>query len=440
MSDRREERRRQAELANAKEKKRMFLFAAGLVVCIGIIVSLNLGGGDPQQPDQRDETIQSITALPPIGAELLAQVKDSTTAERVILEPAAFSAVAKSSIALYGEHLYKLGEPAFPFAEGEARAADLRGEPYRLRGAIVDAEIEERVPGEEPEYWALMQTDAGEQFFFASGRVPEILFGNDNYALADGFFFKYYTRTVGDTRVTAPLFVGRQLEASYREVAAVDRPDPLILAQIRDPEHGELGDVADEGLWHLYNVCLTQQAKEGGIESVFADAPVLDDALLEDLVRTPELYRGKIFLLGGQLRGDAWTTRLGENPLRLRDQSGAFIRDNSSGIDTLIELRAPGRFNFTDPPGVVQFHGWFLQMHAYEDTVGTPRRVPVFVVADMEGVKGEPPPWANDVLYGFIGLSVLLGGFMFWIVRRDRQRAEAFQADRRAKRRQAGNA
>ena len=79
-------------------------------------------------------------------------------------------------------------------------------------------------------------------------------------------------------------------------------------------------------------------------------------------------------------------------------------------------------------------------MHAYVDMENQPRRAPVFVVADIEGVQGEPPPWANHVLYGFIGLSVLLGGTMFWLVQRDRKRAEAWQAQRRAKRREARGA
>jgi len=431
---RREERLREAQLAAAKERKRLVLFGVGLVACIAIIVALNWGPGAEETAAPVVEDVQSVLALPPIDDVPLDTVSDATDSQRVILEAAPFAGLLAVSRGLFGGHLKRLGEPVFPFADGAERSDTLRGSIYRMRGSILEADIIERVPGK-PEFWCLVETPDGDRFFYATSEVPETLFGSLNYVLADGIFFKYYTRTLGDTRATAPLLVGRELVASYPEVGPVAEPDLLLLAEVDDPVIGSDEPLDERGLWHLLNVARTVMAEEGGTERAFADARTLDDPLLEELAQAPELYRGQPFVFGGMVRGRPSPVNLGENPLRMPQMETAWLRNNSSGLDTLLHLLAPQGFDFDEPPGAVLFRGWFLQLYAYEDRDGNLRRAPVFIVTDIEGVAGEPPPWASDVLWGFIGLSVLLAGAMVILIRRDKKRAAEFDAMRRARRR-----
>jgi hypothetical protein len=431
---RREERLREAQLAAAKERKRLVLFGAGLLTCIAIIVALNWGAGEDEDAAPPVADVQGVLALPPIEDVPLDLVRDATDSQRVILEAEPFAGLLAVSRGLFGGHLKRLGEPVFPFANAAERADELRGGIYRMRGSIVEADIIERTAGE-PEFWCLVETPGGERFFYATSKVPKTLFGSLNYVLADGIFFKYYTRTLGDTRATAPLLVGRELVASYPEVAPVPEPNTLLLAEVVDPDIGSDEPLDERGLWHLLNVARTVMAEDGGTERAFADAQTLDDPLLEDLAQAPEIYRGQPFLLGGMVRGRPSPVNLGENPLRMPQMETAWLRNNSSGVDTLLHLLAPQGFDFNEPEGAVLFHGWFLQLYAYEDRDGNLRRAPVFIVTDIEGVAGKPPPWASDVLWGFIGLSVLLAGAMVVLIRRDKKRAAEFDAMRRARRR-----
>ncbi len=415
----------------------MILFGGGLLLCAGILVTLNRGDSGEESAAPAVAEIQDVMAMPPVDHDELATVKDSSTLDRVVIEPEPFKNLAAAAIALWGSTVVRLGEPAFPFADGEARSAELRGLPFRARGKLLETEIRERVPGKPAEFWTLVETDAGEQFFFASLAVPETLFGSENYVLADGFFFKYHTRTIGELRLTAPLFVGRELTASYPAVGPEAEPNLTRLAAVRDPAIDAPMPLDERGLWHLLNVARTVQAEDGGGERAFANAAELTDDVLEDVVRAPEAYRGAPFLLGGMVRGISDFEILGETPLRMERMSSAWLRNNSSTIDTLIRVCAPNDFDVLDPPGAVQMHGWFLQLYAYEDKEGNLRRTPVFVVTDIEGVHGEPPPWAGDVLWGFIGLSVVLAGLMTVMVRRDKARTAEWEASRRDKRRQA---
>lgn len=412
----------------------MTLFGGGLLLCIGILVALNWGEEPEEKAASTGADIPNLMAMPPVDKEQLATVKDSTAAERVIIEPQPFQGLASLAVGLFGGHLLRLGEPDFPFDEGEARAAELRGEPFRMRGRVLDAEVRERVTGKAPEFWCLIETDRGDRAWFASLTVPETLFGSQNYVLADGYFFKYYTQKMGEERLTAPLFVGRSLVASYPVVGPAESPDVTVLAEVKDPALGAEVPLDERGLWHLLNVARTVRAEDGGVERAFADARKMEDAVLEDLARAPEVYRGAPFVFGGMVKGRPGFELLGENPLRMERMSTAWLRNNSSGVDTLVQVCAPGEFDFLDPPGTVLFHGWFLQLYSYEDKEGNQRRAPVFVIAKMEGVKGQPDPWAGQVIWVFIGLSLVLGGVMMALVRRDKRRASEFDAQRREKR------
>ena len=98
---------------------------------------------------------------------------------------------------------------------------------------------------------------------------------------------------------------------------------------------------------------------------------------------------------------------LGETPLRMDRMESAWLRNNSSTIDTLIRVCAPQGFDFRDPPGAVVMHGWFLQLYAYEDKEGNLRRAPVFIVTG-EDDSLAPPARSGALLHEILPDSRLV--------------------------------
>jgi len=237
------------------------------------------------------------------------------------------------------------------------------------------------------------------------------------------------------------LFVGHELAPSYRKLEPISEPDSELLARLEDQPLGTNNDPRKldqrEELWHLMNLAQSVNA-EGGVNP--EEAILLDYDKLVALSKDPEVYRGRLFELGGLVR-EAATVRAEENPLRVREISSAWIRNESLG-DTLMHLKAPGEFNFFPNKGPVIYHGYFLMLWAYVDTKSVPRRVPVFVVTDAEVQVVPTPPFAGQMAFIFIGIAVVLGLIMFIVVQRDRKRnvaaMEALIAKRAARRKEGG--
>jgi hypothetical protein len=442
---RRQELHRKAEEAARRDKRRLVSSALGLVLCLVVVWMLT--------KRQRAENSEFATEQTPVLTDLreslpkpdmdkLASVKDATEAEQVILEPEAFAELSRLGRNLFASWLYLLGEPAFPFDAEAAEKEAVRGQPFRLRATLLDGRSLRRGVGLPEEYWCLLRTDDGQLVHYVAMNPPEELFGSENFVLADGYYFKQYRQRVEEEWLSAPLFVGRILEPSFREAEPTATPDLGLLAGVRDQPLGTHNDprLVDEepGLWHLLNVARTVKEDSAALAALQAEATMLDYETLEALSRDPELFRGRLFKLGGMVR-EAATVRARENPLRAREISSAWTRNDMHG-DTLLHLKAAGEFDFQAGKGPVEYHGFFLMLWSYVDTQGQPRRVPVFAVTDADVPVLPTPPFANQMAFIFIGLAVAIGGLMYLIVQRDRKRNEAAMkalVEKRAARRRA---
>lgn len=419
-----------AQDAAAKDKRRIIMAVFGLAACIVVLITLNMKAqkaGDLVIGQDTDAAAAFTTLLPKLDYSILEQVKDTTDADRVILEPDAFRMLSTKCQEMMSTWFAVLGKD-FNFLTGREEAAALRGDLFRLRGELIDARPLTRVEGEEPEYWCQIRTDDGAEFFFVSVIMPTELFAHDNFVLADGYFFKYYRQKVDDKWITLPLFVGRQLAPSWPRAEPTSAPDMAYLAGLRDQPIGTHNDVEKLNtmpeMWHLANVARTVGATPESLAEAIKDPLVMDWDLLKSLAENPEIYRGRMFEIGGIIRGDPATVRVGENPLRETKISSAWIRNDSVG-DVLLHLKAPGAFPFNEnglKPTV--YHGYFMMLWAYYDSKEIPRRGPVFVVVDSFSPDPYTPPFAGQIVVMFLGIAIAIGCLLFWLVRKDRRTSE----------------
>lgn len=426
-------RAKQASSESALQRRLLLIGITGAIV-VGVFVALQ-NEKQSHAPIVRDQTPPPAQiALPVVDTTLLAQVRDAALEDQVLLEPEPYAHLSQLALALLPNVMKRLGEPAFPFADAAVRAAELRGQPFRARGTLLTGELLARSTTAPREYWAVVRTDDGREFIHVSAQQPEYPFVDGDFVLADGYFFKHYSRMVAGERRTLPLFLGRELLTSARRMAPATRPDPVALAGVVDPHVSEDLPKDDAAMWHLMNVARTLQADPPALEAAFADAPWLDVALLKELDRTPEAFRGAPIRIAGFISlGEVWPVE--ENPIGASEYSEAWVANSNFG-DVRVMLRTPGRVDFTRLEGILEFRGWFQQMWAYEAQTGDRFRIPLFVFADAKPVpapaSGGNRAWTVAVIVTTVGLT----GLLYALVRRDRARSAAAEARLNQRRRE----
>jgi len=412
------------------------LAALGFTLVLVLVVFFALSRTFREEAGEADtgsnEEPQSTLLLPPVDKAALSGIQDARSEDRFLLEPEAFRSLARSARTLLPAHLRLLHEPSLPFDSLEEKAPSLRGEPFRQRGELLDLQTLIRTAGGPRESWCWIRTDAGRDIFFVALEEPKELFASQNYVVADGYFFKIYTRVLDGKRVTAPLLVGRELRPSFRPAPPTSEVDMDLLARVKDHRLGQKGPPDSDGLWHLLNVARTVGQSKEELENRFRDALVLDKDLFKNLAQEPSLYRGRPFVIECRVV-DSWYEAAGENPLR-EDFLTYGLAGNLNWPPNPIEVILPGKMTLPArgaKNNARVFLGWFLQLEGYEGSDGM-YLMPDFVVAGERPVPPqEAPPWMHQLMVGFLAAAVLLGLFLTWMIRRDRKESRALAARRR---------
>ncbi|MDA0667003.1 MAG: hypothetical protein O3A95_03100 [Planctomycetota bacterium] len=440
----REEKRRLMErkLAEAKhkEKRKLIVSAVGIALCFAIIFVVQDRVGKSAEAPEKTWTQETDYGylLQKIDPEILKLIDDSSSAACNVIESEAFESFKNAAKPLVGSWLYYLGEPEFPFEGGLERSNEARGKPFRMRGKILDRR--EIGAGAEKEIWWILETAEGYKFRFVDISGSDSIELSENFSLADGYFFKYYEETFGEESLLTPLFVGRGLKPSFAPALPITEPSPDFLIDVRDHPIGTDNNPTkldrDPYLWHLLNVARTVGHDEELHAKAIEDSIVLDEETLKALVQNPAIFRGRMFELGGMVR-EASKNQLGENPLREKNISSAWIRNDLVGTN-LTHLKAPGVFDFGESKGPIIYHGYFLMLWAYVDTEGNRLRTPVFVVIDAATQEKITPPFAGQIIIMFLAIAIVIGILLFLLIKRDKKASDlalAKVAERRAARR-----
>lgn len=431
-------RARRRQPFQGKERLRLVFMAGGLLAAISIFIWLRFGldkTGDPDQvPEVGTQTqIGSDIQFPPVDLSIFDTVRDTSSTDRLLLESGPFLELLKISRALLPGHLDALESPRFPFENIEQNAATLRGVPFRERGKLLDLKIQQRVVDGPEETWALVETDEGNRYWYVTLKQPEELFGSGgNYVVTDGFFYKLYTHSSEDERVTAPLMVGREIRASVRKAEPLKELDLSVLADVRDADFYEDRPVEDLGYWHLMNFVETLQTDAERIAQEFEKAEPLSRSTLQVILNDPSLKRGRPYKIYGR-SVHSWNQANEENPTRLRFSSHSFLYKYELD-DQYLRLAAPGKDSLNNLDLGTEMLAYFHKMWAYTDGKGQERRVPVFFVAAFAEREVQKAPLEGQIVLGFIALFVvMLLGFSY-LIRRDRQQAEVAAEGLRARR------
>lgn len=426
--------------AEMKEKRRLKLSVMGIIVCGVLIATVQWKAHQAEKGtiDHQPSVTEIGAIMTEPDAEILARIDhDSNT-----LEVDAFDEITAAGRALGSSWLYILGEPAFPFEDGQERAAELTGKPFRLRGHIGPKEFIKRTTGAnrgDDQTWWLMRSDEGHLFYYIDVTGEAEIPNATGYVMADGFFLKYYAESLFEGFPDRlPVFLGNPIRASFKLEDPITQPDLGFLNEVRDHPLGTHNDAlelnADPYMWHLANVAKNVSLDPELLAEVTKDPLVLDETTIEQLVQTPDIFRGRMFQLGGLVR-ESSTVKVGENPIRERDISSAWIRNDLVG-DFLTHLKAPGTFHFGANEGPIIYHGYFLMLWAYETGKGQKMRSPVFVVVDAKPQEKVTPPFAGQAVMGFMALAIALGLFLVHLARKDKM-ANAAQMEKLQARRDA---
>ncbi len=421
------------------ERFKLIAMFGGLALVIGLFFYIrsrtpSLDEGLMPVDDSMRQTLGTQIQMPPIDLEMFVEVHDASSADRLVIEPGPFSTLLEQSRALLPGHLLTLGEPGFPFAEADPRP--LRGKPFRLRGEVKDLRTFKRVHDGPEETWLWVQTDQGDDYFFASKGRPATLFDSGgNFVLTDGYFFKYYTQTLEEERITAPVFVGRGLRPSAKRLEPVQAIDAVLLSDVEDSEFGDDGKFYEgDGFWHLMSWVQTLGKDPEQMQAAFDGAEAFNKNMLADFAADPSLFRGKaVRIVGRPVR--AITEAAGENPLRAGYLSYSFLHKYEFD-DQYILVAAPGDRVFDKVNLSRELLGYFLRLWSYIDGDGNQRKVPLFVIAGSQQKFTPTSILESQITLIFLGSFVVLAFLIFLLVRRDRAQAAEALAKLQERRRQ----
>ena len=95
----------------------------------------------------------------------------------------------------------------------------------------------------------------------------------------------------------------------------------------------------------------------------------------------------------------------------------------------------PALHDFEGEARLVTGRGFFLKMWIYEDTKGSPSKVPFFVMQSVDVHTPEPDMSHTRILWAMLGLTGIMVLLIGWLLARDKRQTEALQQRLKERRR-----
>lgn len=402
-----------------------FAVMALLAIIVGAIAfgSFDKLVSDPE-PEAKPISI-SVPAikLPPIDRKILETAKDDNAIRRLEAEPNAYEHLLSCAAYIVPGALQAMGLEERPVAALRSNPAKFRGRPVAFEGQIVDLRDPAAIPGVST--WkkteGMLETEKGEQVFFAVlDEIPSNL-GIGKFARIEGFFFKLRDFKFPKRFDEVPHVVGFKLRKAFKRFEDVKEIDFKLLSSIRDnvpePRVIEL-----DSLYHATSWMQNQDPK-----ALAAGAVDLRRSHVEKMLAAAEdAPRGKTFRILAELY-DAHTRLAEPNPLGIQYWTRAWVRHADQET---IQVNIPGRLEGEWHTGdYVMFHGVYLQRYMYEsglDDNGTriERTVPLFVAPSLLPWKIVDNPDNFWIRIALGAIALLLIGAISFLVIRDRKAEE----------------
>jgi hypothetical protein len=438
-------------LFNASERKRLIIMGAVFVFVAGALM-WNRFASSTRAPSPPQEEVRTTVVTPAVRSDAYRSLaKDATLEERSIVESEALEVAlddARKYAPVHFEPMNGVELDAKTVAELAGSSDTSRGRVLRVHGTIEQLVSYPRAAELDAHHRGRVRLGDGSAAFFAASEFGEGLeLGVGDYIRVDGFFLKNYAESTPSGWVEGPLVVGPRAVRSQPVLATVTAIAPGDFAEVEDDtqEYRAVRDGVRE-YWQL--VSYVDQLDPAQVD--WNAAPMLDRALLAELVADPARFRGVPLRLPPCRVQGIWTQQQPENPARIDTLTEGWLgtavwHDPESRVLKPVRFVSPrpnpglvGPESITRPGSEMVAKGYFLRMVRYQSAEVGIQVAPLFVLADMEPWSPSQDFALSTVLW-IVGASAVTLIFVFWfLLRRDKKKSAEFAAEmvrrRRARR------
>lgn len=468
---------RQSLLANAerqskRDRTKLIFMIGGLVLVLVAYFVSNL------QKDKHLKRQESVVEQEPVFQETVAvdtfdvasiadQILDTRPEDRVLLPSSVTKPFTDHVYGFNEAHFHALGLETLDAEQRSALDTDPaahRGQAFRARGKLEEIKSRERADGK-TEYKGWLRTEDDQVTHFIVMEMPEEVTLN-GFMRFDGLFVKLYSQEDHDGgRANGPLLVGSKMVDSHPATKLEYLTDEVLLDR--------LARISDD----------TAQNSTGLNGSVFKAQWLLMDYTKTDAYKAIDWENDAVDLNNWNMtsilkHGDKWRYRLagdgaedpraegepdigvrppltedlipipiripvcknmgirtidpGENPSRLDSITTGWLGNwtwtNQAGV---IKFVMPGQnsalTDFRGDAKLVQGKGFFVKNHNYESLDHGTRTAPYFVITELEAFHPVENDLAQNLMWGVLGLTLLLVGLFPYLLMRDRKKSEELQ-------------
>lgn len=401
---------------------------------IGVLIYVPVFFQPPLPPAAKVILEPTRVAVPTLDAQILAQVKDSTREERLLVEPEPFRHLLSTAINVVPAVAVSLGMP-----ETEVPIAELHKDPSAWRGKWLwfKGELEDLNGPRDghPEkgfsiYEATVKLPSGDRVLAAFSLPPGDAVHRGSIVRIEGYLMKMRDTTYPNDITQAPMLVGRLIQHDYIDWEPVKTFNPELFANLDEScwpgTHAWFTVDEDQNtpLWHI--AAFARDTTNDRSFEEWRKIGTLNEPEIMPVLRANKLEHGTpLRLLGTVVKMQ--TIAADANPAGIKFWTVAYVQVRDFG-GHLIPVWIPKRtaeLKFNTP---VEVLGYYYRWFAYEGLQGDRYRVPLFVAADLKEFEVDPSHAMREV---GLGLGVLATAMitMFWWVQRSASK-QSVQHDR----------
>jgi hypothetical protein len=414
------------------------LAISGALVAMAIYVLASLEGDSGT--DIHPEFVPEVhVALPQLDAALLATAKDTTPAERLLVETEPLRHLLARAIDVGPSVAAALSRPERPVP-----LEHLRAEPrtWRSRWLWYEGKLEQ-----------LSGPRAGYSIHEATVRLPDDGFvlatfsilpqglGVGDWVRVEGFLMKLRDTAYPITIESAPHLVGRAIQRDYEDWPPVTTLDTKLLDTVDDrsywpgdkPWHTVAEDQT-EVLWHLG--AFVRDTDDQRTLAEWRRIPTLETTVY-DRLRSNSVARGTPMRVFGTLIRRQ-TIAAPANPANIEYWTTVYVQVREFG-GHLIPIWVPKRVRDLPLRATLEVCGHYYRWFTYEAENGDRIRVPLFVAADLDVFELEASSTMREIGTWLGSIVAVLLLLLFFGQRRMAKSAIEHQRDmdRRRQRRRS---
>lgn len=427
----------------------LYLYASGNAKKKRAQQAAELASSTPAQPD----TGQDMVVIPFDQPEILDAIQDGTESAQELLQTEPLRLVfeyarLQPTSALNAIGLKELDTDLIAALIADPKAH--RVEAFRARGIIIDAAERARPSGIGNDWIGSLQTLSGAVVHFLVANAPvqadgSRLIEKGDYLSVEGLFYGLSRKTLvlegaegpsgpaAARAITGPLIVGAKARGSTPPLtSALAATTPNLVTVIDD----SVGDIRNKSEYYDAKWELMGKALMHGDAVDWDTVPEINAEILRGIYEDGDAYRGKPFRFPVSINMEGNSLSAGDNPLRLDDYSDGWI-GNSVWKKPIPVVRWIGPFGRTDlfrktlvdDNRYITAKGFFFRNEVYTRSLGEPGRAPVFVMHSVDVYTLPKDPSIAWFAYGVLGLTVLLIGAIYLLLRSDKRKSTELYQD-----------